>query len=336
MNKLLIAAEKPDQAKKLAAPFNGKPNGDHIAIAPCTIFPEGAIVISACGHIMQAFEPGDYDEKYKEWSLETLPIIPDKFKLKVDPSKRTYFNAFKKYLNDPSVSTVINAGDPEVEGQLLIDEILYHLNNKKPVKRLWTTSLTSESIIKAFKNTKDNYHYKGYYLAGVARQRADWIVGLSSTRALTMLMKEKGINKTFSVGRVQTALMGIIYQREKEIENFISEPYWDCEGTFAFGDHTVIGKWFNEDGEHIFIEEAAEVLAEHCKESPVQVYSVNREEKRIRPPQFYNLSGLQMEANRLYGMTPANVLSVAQTLYDKSLITYPRTVSTRKEVCINY
>lgn len=265
MGKVLICAEKPDQMKKISMPFSGKPNGDHIAIAPCSTFPEGAIVISACGHIMNAFEPGDYNPKYKEWSLDTLPIIPEKFKLKVDTSKSKYFQAFKKYINDPQISFIVNAGDPEVEGQLLIDEILYHLNNKKPVKRLWTTSLTSESIIQAFKNMKNNSHYKGYYLAGVARQRADWIVGLSSTRALTLLLKEKGINKTFSVGRVQTALMGIVYQREKEIEAFVSEPYWDCIGMFKFGERTVNGNWFNEDGEHIFSSDAAKILITHCK-----------------------------------------------------------------------
>lgn len=327
MGKVLICAEKPDQMKKISLPFSGKTNGDHIAIAPCSTFPEGAIVISACGHIMQAFEPGDYNPKYKEWSLDTLPIIPEKFKLKVDPSKSKYFQAFKKYINDPQISFIVNAGDPEVEGQLLIDEILYHLNNKKPVKRLWTTSLTSESIIQAFKNMKNNSHYKGYYLAGVARQRADWIVGLSSTRALTLLLKEKGINKTFSVGRVQTALMGVIYQREKEIDTFVCEPYWDCMGTFTFGERTVSGNWFNEDGEHIFSREAAQILICHCKGNPVRVYSVKSDEKNIRPPQFFNLSALQMEANRLFGMSPANVLSIAQSLYDKSLITYPRTDS---------
>lgn len=327
MGKVLVIAEKPNQMKQLAAPLHGKPQKDHIAIAPCSVFPEGAIVISACGHILKANDPEDYDVKYKEWKLETLPIIPNEFNLKVDEEKKFYLNTIKKYVNDPKITYIVNAGDPAVEGQLLIDEVLYFLKNKKPVKRLWTTSLTAESIIKAFQSMKDNSHYKGYYEAGLARQRADWIVGLSSSRALTILLREKGINKTFSAGRVQTALVGIIYQRELEIENFVSEPYWDCFSEMKFGEHYITGKWFNEDGEHIFSKEAAEILMKNCQKKPVQVYSINREEKKIRPPQLYNLSGLQMEANRLYGMTPASVLKIAQSLYDKSLITYPRTDS---------
>jgi len=327
MGKALVIAEKPSQMKQLALPFSGKPQKDHIAIAPCRVFPEGAVVISACGHILQAFEPEDYDEKYKEWKLETLPIIPSEFKLKVDDGKKFYFNTIKKYINDPSISLIVNAGDPGIEGSLLIDEVLYFLNNKKPVKRLWTTSLTADSIIKAFQNMKDNSHYRGYYEAGLARQRADWLVGLSSSRALTVLLRDKGINKTFSAGRVQTALVGIIHQRELEIENFVSEPFWDCISEMQFGDDLVTGKWFNEDGEHIFSNEAAHILMEHCLNEPVRVHSINREEKKVRPPQFYNLSSLQMEANRLYGITPANVLKIAQSLYDKSLITYPRTAS---------
>lgn len=327
MGKVLVCAEKPDQAKKLSAPFDYHNKGDHIAIAPCPVFPEGAIVISACGHILEAFDPADYDESLKNWTLESLPIIPTEFKLKVDQTKKTFFNSFKKYLKDPQVSYVINAGDPGVEGQLLIDEVLYYLGNKKPVKRLWTTSLTKDSVIKAFQSMKDNQHYQGYYKAGLARQRADWMLGISSSRALTLLMKEKGINKVFSAGRCQTALVGIIHQRELEIENFKSEPYWDCIAEFQYGDKKLTGKWFNLDSEHIFDQDAAQALLGLCESSDAEVFSVKNEEKRVRPPQFYNLSGLQMEANRLYGMSPANVLSIAQSLYDKSLITYPRTDS---------
>ncbi|MDE3840952.1 hypothetical protein C0966_16935 (plasmid) [Bacillus methanolicus] len=225
------------------------------------------------------------------------------------------------------MSFVINAADAGREGQLLIDEILYFLNNKKPVKRLWTSSLTKNSVIKAFQNLKDNREFKGYYYEAISRQRADWLVGISVTRTLSILLSEKGINKTFSAGRVQSALMGIIYQREKEIENFVSKPYWDCEAEFQFGENKLVGKWFKEDADHIFELEAAQALADFCKDNSAQVYSVIKEEKRSPPPQFYNLSALQMEANRLYGMSPAAVLSYAQSLYDRSLITYPRSDS---------
>lgn len=163
---------------------------------------------------MRSYDPADYDEKLKEWTLDSLPIIPKEFKLKIDPSKKFYFNAFKKFIKDPQISLIVNAGDPAQEGQLLIDEILYFLNNKKPVKRLWTTGLTQDSVVKAFQTMKDNSHYSGYYFAGLARQRADWLLGISSSCALTILLKQKGINKVFSAGRCQTALVNIIYQEK--------------------------------------------------------------------------------------------------------------------------
>lgn len=293
------------------------------------ILPQGGVVIGACGHLLCAYDPSDYDPKLKEWSLNTLPIIPKdlKFKLKVIESKKFYFNTFKKFLNDSSISMIVHSGDPAQEGQNLIDEILLFLNNKKPVMRLWTASLTKDSIIKAFKNLKDNKEYIGYYNAALARQRADWLMGISSTRCLTILLNQKGINKTFSAGRVQTALTGLIYQREKEIENFKSELYWDCVADFQFGEHLITGKWFNADADHIFDHESAKALMDFCKGNHAQVYSVMKEEKSIRPPQLYNLSTLQMEANRLYGMSPTSVLEFAQKLYDKSLLTYPRSDS---------
>ncbi|MFT9493865.1 MULTISPECIES: type IA DNA topoisomerase [Bacillota] len=325
--KVLICAEKPDQAKKIADPFPNKHNGDHIVIEPCDMFPKGAIVISACGHVLELYAPSDYSSTMKEWTLKQLPIIPKEYKLKVSDSKKFYFNSFKKFLKDTSISMVIHAGDPEQEGQLLIDEILYFLNNKKPVMRLWTTSLTKESIVKAFKNLRNNKEFIGYYNAAVARQRADWVVGISSSRCLTILLNQKGIPKTFSAGRVQTALTSLIYQREREIETFKSQPYWDCFIDVRFGGEKLIGKWFNNVADHIFEHESAQALVDFCKLKEAQVYSVTKEEIKVRPPQFYNLSSLQMEANRLYGMSPVSVLNFCQSLYDKSLISYPRSDS---------
>lgn len=325
---VVICAEKPDQAKKIAAPFPNKKNKDHIAIGPCSTFPKGAIVISACGHILELNAPGDYDEALKDWNLDAIPIIPKEYKLKIIESKRFYFNAFKKYVKDPNTSIIINAGDPKVEGQLLIDEILYFLNNKKPVKRLWTSSLTKDSIIKAFQNLKDNKDYVGYYNAALARQRSDWLIGMNSSRTLTILLNQKGIHKTFSAGRVQSGLLGLIYQREMDIEKFVSQPFWDSLAEFEFGGEKLVGKWFNDKDEHIFDNEVAKALIQVCKDKSVEVFSINKEEKRVRPPLFYSLSTLQMEANKLYGMSPADVLSFAQALYLKSLISYPRSAST--------
>lgn len=329
MGKVLICAEKPSQAKKLAEPFPHKNCGDHIAIEPCSMFPQGAVVISAVGHILELCSPSEYDEKYKAWSIETLPIFPAQWKLKVIDGKQRVLNTFKKFLKDPSIDLIVHAADPAQEGQLLLDEIYYFLGNKKPVKRLWTSSLTKESVRQAFRKMKDNNQYKPLYYAALARQRADWLVGMSSSRALTCLLREKGISKTFSAGRVQTALVGIIYQREKEIETFISKPYFDLFATFQFGSDTLIGKWVSKDTEHIFDldESIVRGFADYCKGKPAEVYSVVKEEKRTRPPQFYNLSSLQMHANKIYGLSPSEVLSSVQILYDQSYVTYPRSDS---------
>jgi DNA topoisomerase III len=328
MGRALIIAEKPNQAKMLAAPFSHKQEKDHIKILPCSTFPEGGIVVSCCGHILELYQASDYDPSLKEWKLDRLPIIPHEFKYKVSSSKQSYFTTIRNFLKDPSIKTIIHAGDNGREGELIVSSVLNLLGNKKPIKRLWTSSLTKDSVIKAFANLKDIKETMPFYWEALARQRADWMIGISSSRALTILLNQKGINKTFSCGRVQTALMGIIYEREKAIEDFKSQPFWDCYATFQFGEHSFSGKWFNEESDHIFEHSTANSLAEYCRHiKQAQIYSVHEEEKNQHPPQFFNLSTLQTEANRLYGMSPASVLTFAQNLYEKSLISYPRSDS---------
>ena len=159
MGKYLLCAEKPSQAKKLSEPFLHTHKGDHIVIAPCEIFTEGAVAIWAVGHILELFSPSDYSDKYKSWSIESLPIIPSEYKLKPIESKKSILNNFKKWLKDPSITMIVHSGDPATEGQNLLDEIFQFLNNKKPVKRLWTSSLTKDSVLKAFRTMKDNSEY---------------------------------------------------------------------------------------------------------------------------------------------------------------------------------
>lgn len=329
MGKMLLCAEKPAQARKLCEPFKHTDKGDHIVIAPCEIFPDGAVAIWAVGHILELYSPSDYSEEYKTWSLENLPIIPSEYKLKPSADKRKIVSNYKKWLRDPSITTIVHCGDPAQEGQNLIDEVLTYFNNQKPVKRLWASSLTNDSVIKAFKSMKDNREYASLNRAAIARQRADWVVGISTTRALTCLLKQKGINKVFSSGRVQSALAGIIYQREKEIEIFVSKPYFDLFGTFQFGKDVLVGKWVSKESDHIFDmeEEVLRAFAEFIKTQPAKVHSVVNEEKRIKPPQLFNLSTLQIQANKMYGMAPLEVLKYCQSLYDKSLLTYPRSDS---------
>lgn len=325
---MLVCCEKPIQMSQLVAPFPHKKMGDHILLEPCQTFPDAAVFISAVGHILELYNPGDYDESLKSWDIKDLPIVPKPFKLKVIPSKLRSLQTFRKFLKDPSIKEIINAGDSAMEGQLLIDEILYYLGNKKPVKRLWTSSLTKNGVETAFKSMRSNKEYHHLYQAGIARQRADWLIGINTTRALTTLMAEKGLNLTMNAGRVQTSLMGVIYQRELEIETFKSEPYWDFYITTQFKNGTMKAKWFNEKESHIFNKEAALLVRDVCKDKNPQVYSIEEKEHMVKPPQLFSLSTLQSKANQLYKFSSDRVLKLLQSLYEKwKLVSYPRTDS---------
>lgn len=324
MGRALIIAEKPSQAKKIAEAFSFQKKKDHFEILPCTQFPAGAIVTNAIGHICELAEPSEYDDKYSKWEIEYLPIVPDRFKLKVTTSKRKQYKIIKDFVNHPSIDVIINSSDPGREGQLLIDEILVLIGNKKPVKRLWTTSLTKDAIRKAFQKLKDNKEYESLYYEALARQHSDWLIGMNASRIMTILLNQSGVSGTFSCGRCQTALLNLIYQREKDIENFKSQPYWDVFAEFHLGEDSFIGKWFRQEEEHIFDQDAANTLAEFCEGNKGKVVSVQKEEIRQRPPQLYNLTTLQTEGNKRLGLSPSKILEIAQSLYEKGLISYPR------------
>ncbi|WP_066412748.1 toprim domain-containing protein [Sutcliffiella cohnii] len=216
MASVLIISEKPSQAQKLSSPYGGKKEKDCYLISPCSTFPEGARVVWCVGHIMELAAAKDYDEQYKEWKLEHLPIIPE-FKLNIVADKRGVFNNIKKYVNSPETKEIINSGDPAREGQLLVDEVILATNyKKKPVKRLWTTSLTASAVKKAFSNLKDNREYLPLYFEAVSRQQSDWLVGINASRCVTLLMQQKGVDSSygaFSLGRVLRLFP--LFMREK-------------------------------------------------------------------------------------------------------------------------
>ncbi|WP_078557097.1 type IA DNA topoisomerase [Bacillus alkalicellulosilyticus] len=326
MGKYLFLAEKPSQAKQLAKPFKHASKGSYIEIEPCSYLPNGAFVVHAVGHLCELAQPSDYNPKWKDWSLSDLPLAPPnlEFKLKVSPSGRNQFSVIKRLVLDKSVSTIIHACDPAREGQSIGDHILNLIGNKKPVKRLWTTSLTKDAVLKSLAQLKDNAFFLPLYHESIARQRSDWIMGLSMTRLMTLLLQEKGVHSLFTVGRVQTSLLSIIYEREKSISRFVSKPYWDIEATFKIGNSKFTGKWFKPDEEHIFERGQAQLLAEYCKQKEAYVYSLDSEKQIVKPPQFYNLTDLQIEGNKKLGLSPMKVLEIAQNLYEQGLISYPR------------
>ncbi|WP_209124480.1 type IA DNA topoisomerase [Alkalihalobacillus sp. BA299] len=329
MPSVLIIAEKPSQAERLSLPFGGKKQKDCYIISPCETFPKGARIVWCVGHIMELAEAKEYSEEYAEWKLEHLPIIPNpKFQLNVVSNKKTVFNTIKKYINESTTMEIINAGDPAREGQLLVDEVINVTNFKrKPVKRLWTTSLTAGAVKKAFSNLKDNKEYKSLYDEALSRQHSDWLVGINMSRCASILMQQKGVDRSlgaFSVGRIQTPLLSIIYDREIHIENFKSKPYWDVYADFNINGHTYRGKWFKGETDHIFYKQKAEALMVVIKDKPAYVYSIDSERKDYKPPRFYNLSSLQEEGNKRFKYSPKQTLDIAQSLYEKGYISYPR------------
>ncbi len=281
MTKPLIICEKPDQAQKLADPFPHQKGKGHIKIQSCDVFPDGAIVTNAVGHVLQLKDPKAYDEKWKEWNVENLPIIPPdyQFEYEVDPSKKGLFQEIKKWVYSNDISYIVNAGDPAREGQAIIDEVLTFLNNKKRVKRFWSTSLSKKSVKRTFLNLKDNNDYQHLYQESLARQHADWIIGMNFTRLMTRLIQAKGIQgkqAIFSIGRCQIPLTSIIYDREVAIESFESEPYWDVMATIQTASGTFQAQWFNEKQTHIFQKQGAEALQDICRGKNAYIYDVKK------------------------------------------------------------
>ncbi|HAQ08011.1 MAG TPA: DNA topoisomerase III, partial [Bacillus bacterium] len=210
----LIVAEKPDQGKTLASVFKTKKRDGFIEILPNDIFPKGAYVSWAIGHLTELSAPEKYNPAWKKWSLETLPIIPDQFKYEVVKSKAKQFNVVKKLASDPQVSEIIHAGDAGREGELIIRNVLRLAGCSKPMKRLWISSLTPKAIKEGFQKLLNESDTKNLYFEAYTRSCADWVVGMNASRLYTLLLQKGGYSDVFSVGRVQTPTLALIVKRE--------------------------------------------------------------------------------------------------------------------------
>ncbi|OPY63714.1 MAG: DNA topoisomerase 3 [Pelotomaculum sp. PtaU1.Bin065] len=287
------------------------------------------VVSWAYGHITSLAEPQEYDPLYEKWRLESLPIIPEKFKLTV--TERKQFSVLKKLLKSSDVSVVINACDAGREGCLIFRWIYKAAKATLPVKRLWLSETTSAAVRNALNSMKDGADYDNLFAAAEARAKSDWLVGINATRAFTIIHGKhisEGTSRTVSVGRVQTPTLAIIVQREREIRDFVPVAYWRVIGTF----NTETGEKYRglgiiaDESDRFHDELSAKAFLERITETGT-VAKVHYEEKAEVPPMLFSLNDLQREANHVYGMTAAHVLDVAQSLYEKKLITYPRTDS---------
>ncbi|MEK4372289.1 DNA topoisomerase 3 [Paenibacillus sp. FSL R5-0473] len=330
----LIIAEKKDQAQRLAAPFPTKGEGwGYIEVLPCLTFPKGAYFSWAAGHLVTLKEPEDYDPTFEKWRMEHLPILPGSFQLKPAKGKEKLFAHLKKLIQNKSFNEIINACDPGREGEAIFT-LIYQLSGcKKPVKRLWTSSLTKDAVFAAFQNLLPESEKKNLFYEAYARSCADWLVGINTSRAYSILLREKGVKvekgESFSTGRVQTPVLALIVEREREIESFVSTPYWEVSANFSFSSMEYRGKWFTGNQDRLMDQGKAEKLAAWCSGKTADIDEISVETKETLPPYLFSLSALQTLANKLFKLSPKDVLDACQTLYDKGYQSYPRTDSNR-------
>ena len=304
----LIVAEKPSVASTIANVLGvrDKQNGYYIN--------SQYIVTSCFGHLVGLAMPEGYDSKYKDWNFETLPIIPEKWKFSVHKDGKERFLLIKELMLRDSVDEIICATDAGREGECIFRYVYYNTGCKKPVKRLWVSSMTDEAMKKAFSDLRDFKQYDNLFSAGYARAKADWLVGLNATRVFSVRYK------TFlSVGRVQTPTLAMIVQRDYDVRNFVKQKYFtvdlDCRNFIA-------------SSERIDDESTANALAEKCNGKDAVVSSLKKQIKTENPPLLYDITTLQREANRKFGYTAQQTLDYTQSLYDvRKLVTYPRTDS---------
>ncbi|MBD8068142.1 DNA topoisomerase 3 [Bacillus sp. PS06] len=323
----VIIAEKPDQASKLASPFKHKKKQGYIEILPTPIFPSGAYVTWAVGHICELLSPEEYNPQWKKWRLQTLPIIPDQFQYRVSRSKAKQYQIIKQLLLNQNVTGIIHAGDAGREGELIIRTILETAKIKKPLQRLWISSLTENAVLGGFNSLLDESETRNLYFEARSRACADWIVGMNASRVYTLLLQQKGFSDVFSVGRVQTPTLALIVKREKEITAFKSEPFWEVLATFNIDGKKYEGKWHKDQESRILDQKMAEKIAAFCKGKDARIKSLDIERKEYQPPFLFNLSSLQATANSLFKFSPKKTLDTAQGLYTKGYISYPRSDS---------
>ena len=303
----LIIAEKPSAALAIAKVLNIKGSRDGY-------IENGEYIISWCvGHLIAAAFPEEYDAKYSKWNYADLPIIPDNFKYKIYGDKQKQFKVVKSLMTGKDVSEVINACDAGREGELIFRLVYNMANCKKPIKRLWISSMENTAIREGFENLKDGSEYDNLYYSALCRMWADWIVGINATRLFSILY-----NKTLNIGRVQTPTLALLCDRHNKIAYFRKEKYFTVELTLG-GVKAETERFDNEN--------TAKEIITACEHSQAVCISVTKETKTEQPPKLFDLTTLQRAANRIYGYTAKQTLDYAQALYEKKLITYPRTDS---------
>ena len=307
MSKFLVIAEKPSVAQSYAKNLSAYKREDGYLEG------ESCIVSWCLGHLAEYAQPEEYDPKYEKWQFDDLPILPEVWKLKVSKDKKKQFEVIKTLMNRSDVEYLVNGCDAGREGELIFQRVYDLAGCRKPVKRLWISSMEDAAIQKGFQTMKSEEEYKNLCMAAVCRAQADWLIGMNGTRAYTTRYFKRLV-----VGRVQTPTLAMLAERQERIEHFQKEAFYKV--ALTDGKLTVVS-------ENIANEEAAELLAALCNGSTAVVTQMKKERKKSFPPKLYDLTSLQREANRYFGYTAKKTLDMLQELYEEKLITYPRTDS---------
>lgn len=303
----LVLAEKPSVAQSIAKVLGATKREDG--------YLEGnGYVVSWCvGHLVELSQPEAYDEKYNKWAYADLPIFPDQWKYQVSASTKKQFGILKKLMARKDVESLVCATDAGREGELIFRLVYQQAGCRKPFERLWISSMEDSAIREGFEQLKPSTEYDALYEAALCRERADWLVGINATRLFSTLY-----GQTLNVGRVMTPTLAMVVMREAAISAFRPEPFYTVE--LAFQDFTA-------SGERMKQKVLADDVARKCVGSVLNVTKAENKEKSEKPPALYDLTSLQRDANRVLGFTAQQTLDYTQSLYEKKLVTYPRTDS---------
>ena len=304
----LVITEKPSVAAAIAKVIGAKERKDGY-------FQGNGYLVSWCvGHLVELAMPQEYDEKYRKWRREDLPILPEKWKYQVSQATKKQFQTLKNLMGRKDVTELICATDAGREGELIFRLVYYQAGCRKPFTRLWISSMEDSAIREGFQNLKPSSAYDALYDAALCRERADWIIGINASRLYSCLY-----DSTLNVGRVVTPTLAMIVDRENAIQNFVPEIFYTVQ---------IQAEALKASGKRYKNRQDAEAVLQKClEEHQVSVKSAQTKEKTEKPPLLYDLTSLQRDANKVHGLTAQQTLDALQSLYEKKLVTYPRTDS---------
>lgn len=304
----LVIAEKPSVAQSIAKVIGATNKKDGYLEG------NGYLVSWCVGHLVELSAPESYDEKYEKWRYSDLPIIPEKWKYQVSDSTKKQFQILKELMEREDVESLVESTDAGREGELIFRLVYHQANCRKPFERLWISSMEDKAIVDGFANLKNGTEYEALYQAALSRERADWIVGMNATRLFSTLY-----GQTLNVGRVMTPTLAMLVTREAEISGFVPEAFYTVG--ISVGGVPAVSERMKDKSD------AEQLLSKVQKEKNAVVAKNETTEKKEKAPQLYDLTSLQRDANRIMGFTAQQTLDYTQSLYEKKLVTYPRTDS---------